>query len=234
LVNLQLQLRDLFAGALGAHGRRLAGVGGDFRAVDTHRHLAKLGQLQLLGQLQDLDETLLHQRLVLRSESADRVVVRVGVAGDEPHGHIVVGGLLDAAGSKGARRVAVHQQAQQQGRRILLVARAAGVDPDLAQVDRLDRIDDEVCQMVGRHPVPQVRRQQQGGGAIDGDEACCHVGYKYNNTLPVNIISYFIADFFRNLPEGLRKCLGHFPIAACRIGRRARRPRLRLPRSVRR
>ncbi len=70
--------------------------------------LLGLGQelVNLQFQLQDLDETLFHQRLVLRPESAERIVVRVGVAGDEPHGCIVVGGLLDPAGTEGAARVA--------------------------------------------------------------------------------------------------------------------------------
>jgi len=207
LCDLQFQLGNLLAGASVAHGGMLAGVGGDLRAVDAHRHLAELGQFQLLGQLENLDETLGHQGFVRRPESANRRVVRMSVAGDEPHGHVVIGGLLDPAGTEGAGRITVDQEAQQHRRRILFAAGAAGIDLDLAQVERFDCIDDEVREMVGRDPIPQVGRQQHGGTPVDGNKARSHTS---------------VTAYRPPSSAGPRKCHRHFHLAAHRAGPCAR------------
>jgi hypothetical protein len=51
------------------------------------------------------------------------------------------------------------------------VAAAALVDGEGAQRQPLDGLDDEVDQIILRDPIAQVRRQQQGGLAVDVDEA---------------------------------------------------------------
>ena len=48
------------------------------------------------------------------------------------------------------------------------------LEVDLAQIDRLHRVADEVGEMIGRHPVAQIRWEQQGSVAIDVYEANGH------------------------------------------------------------
>ena len=59
-------------------------------------------------------------------------------------------------------------------RRIWLAAGAAGVDADLAQVEGLHRIEDEVDERIGGHPVAPIGREQQRRVVIDVDEAWTH------------------------------------------------------------
>ena len=68
----------------------------------------------------------------------------------------------------------LEEQAQQQVRRIWRAAGAAGVDADLAQVESLHRIEDEVDEMIGGHPVAQIGREQPRRVVIDVDEAWTH------------------------------------------------------------
>ena len=53
-------------------------------------------------------------------------------------------------------------------------AGAAGVDADLAQVEPLHGVEDEVDERIGRHPVTQVGREEQRRVVIDRDKACGH------------------------------------------------------------
>jgi len=52
-------------------------------------------------------------------------------------------------------------------RRILGTAGAAGVHFDLPQILCLHRVEDKVGEMVRRHPIAQIRREQQRSIAID-------------------------------------------------------------------
>ncbi len=70
-----------------------------------------------------------------------------------------MGRALDLPAGEDARGVAVEEQAKQQPRRILLIAGPALVDPRPAQVQFADGIHDEVDEMIGGHPLAQVRRQ---------------------------------------------------------------------------
>jgi len=64
--------------------------------------LPRLQQAQCGGQRQHLDEDFVQEWLVLLAEFADRVVVRMRVAGQKPDGDIGVGGLLNGAGAERA------------------------------------------------------------------------------------------------------------------------------------
>ena len=77
--------------------------------------------------------------------------------------------LLEAAAAEGAGGVAVEEQAQPPVRRIGLAAGAAGVDADLAQVQGLHRLEDEVDERIGGHPVAPMGRAQQRRVVIDVD-----------------------------------------------------------------
>ena len=56
----------------------------------------------------------------------------------------------------------------------MFAAGAAGVDADLAQIQAVHRVEEEVDEMVGGHPVAQVGREQQRRVAVEGDEAGGH------------------------------------------------------------
>ena len=129
----------------------------------------------MLGQLQHFDEALGEQRPVFPAEGAERVVVGMGVGSEQTHRDAVVSALLDATAAEGARGIAVNKQAQQHGRRILFAAGAAEVDLDLTQVQGIHRVEDEVDQMIGGHPVAKVRWQKQRGITVNDNEAGGHV-----------------------------------------------------------
>jgi len=135
LLHFQFELLDLLPGARVAHGAVFAGAGQDLGAVGGDGELAQLQEFELLGQLQDLDKARGEQGFILAAKSAERVVVGMSVGGEQTHGHAVMGALLDAAAAESAGGVAVEEQRQEQGGRILFAARAASVDADLAQVE---------------------------------------------------------------------------------------------------
>ena len=95
--------------------------------------------------------------------------MRVGA--EVTHGHVAVGGALDAAAAEGAVGVAVDEQREHHRRRELRVAAAAVVDGEGAQRQPLDGLDDEMDQVILGDPIAQVRRQEQGGLTVDVDEA---------------------------------------------------------------
>ena len=114
------------------------------------------------------------QVFVFAAELADRVVVWVGVAGEESHGDVFVGLSLNAAAGEGARRVAIDQQAEHHGGWVLGVACAALVGVRPAQIQCFDRIHDEVNHVIRCHPVALIRRQEQRGVVVNVDETGGH------------------------------------------------------------
>jgi hypothetical protein len=110
------------------------------------------------GALQHPGEAAFEQRVVLAPERAEAVVVRMGVSTQEAHRHAVGGQALDLAAGKRASGVAVNQQCEHHGGRILRIPAAALVDPSRARVQRGDGLHDEMHQVVLGHPLAQVRR----------------------------------------------------------------------------
>ena len=80
--------------------------------------------------------------------------MRVGA--EVTHGHVAVGGALNAPAAKSAVGVAVDEQREHHRRRELRVAAAAVVDGESAQRQPFDSLNDEVDQIVLRDPIPQV------------------------------------------------------------------------------
>ena len=101
------------------------------------------------------------QRAVFPPKRADAVVIGMPVRAEQPHRDVLMGEPLDAPAAKGARRGAVEEQPEQHRGRILIAARAPVVDVCRAQIQQPDRLHDEVDQMIFRHPVAQIRRQEQ-------------------------------------------------------------------------
>lgn len=158
LLNLQFQLLHHLSGPDVADGAVLAGVGLNFRSVGGHGELAELEELELLGQLQDRNEALGEQRLIFPTKGAERVVVGMGVGGEHAHRDAVVSATLNAATAEDARGVTVDKRGQKHARRILFIAGSSGVDLHLSQVEGVNRIEDEMNQVIGGHPVAHVGR----------------------------------------------------------------------------
>lgn len=136
--------------------------------------LPRLQQAQCGGQRQHLDEDFVQEWLVLLAEFADRVVVRMRVAGQKPDGDIGVGGLLNGAGAERAGGLAGTEQAQHQVGRELRVARAALVDAQSGQWEAVHGLEEEVGAVVFGDPLPEIGQQQQWRIAVDIDESCRH------------------------------------------------------------
>jgi hypothetical protein len=64
--------------------------------------------------------------------------------------------------------------ANSMGGRVLLAAGAADVDLDLAQVESVHGVEDEVDKMIAGHPVAQIGGQEQRGVPVNGNEANGH------------------------------------------------------------
>ena len=109
------------------------------------------------------------------AKGAEGVVVGMGVAADKTHGDVLPGGALDAAGTEEAGGIAINEQAEHHGGRVLGVAGAAAVDLDVVEGKGGDGVDHEMGKVVIGHPVTEIRGQQQRGVAVDVLETGSHV-----------------------------------------------------------
>ena len=98
----------------------------------------------------------------------------MSVGGEVAHGHVAIGGPLDAAGAEDAVGVAVEEQGQHGVGRILGVAGALVVHGEGGQGQAVHGLDDEVDEVILGHPVAQVRRQQERGVTVGVLEAMGH------------------------------------------------------------
>ena len=114
-----LQLAVSEGAPLGGGRRNLGAVNGN---------LAQLEQTQFPAQTQQLHKHLLDQSPVLAPKFRNRVVVRMVVGRQITHADMLISGPLDFTGGEDALSVAVDQQSQHHGRRILPVTGAALVD----------------------------------------------------------------------------------------------------------
>jgi len=157
-----------------AHRAVLARVGQDLGAVQREGHLAHAQHFHPRRDFEHLMKAAFEQRAIFPPERADAVVVRMPVRAQQPHGDILVREPLDAPAAKRAARIAVDEQPEHHRGRILLAARAVVVDARRAHIQQPHRLHDEMHQMILRHPVAQIRRQEHRGVVIDGDEARGH------------------------------------------------------------
>jgi hypothetical protein len=168
--HFEVELAQRRAGAAVARGGVLARVGQDFRAVDRHRDARDLQHAAVRRQLQHPHEGRGEQRGVLPAERAEGVVVGVRIGAEDAHRHAVVGRAFNLPAGKNARRITVNQQGEEQRRRVLRAAAAALVDPRRAQVELCHRLQHEMHEVVLRHPLAHVRRQEQRGVPVDVHE----------------------------------------------------------------
>ena len=96
------------------------------------------------------------------------------VRAEPPDGDLLVGVLLDLAAAESARGLAGDEPPEHQRRRGLLAAAAAVIDARRAQVEPPESSHDEVDQMIPRHPIAPIRRQQKRSVLLEVDEAPSH------------------------------------------------------------
>ena len=157
--DVQLELIDQLARPLISHRTVLARRGLELAAVDADK--PDLDKLQLLGQQQNLQETLAKRRQVVAPKGRDRVMVGMDIGGHEAHPDIAVRRALDPPAREDPVGIAIDQQRQHHPRVILRRAGATMVDLEGAHLDPLDRLDHEVRQIILRDPVPKIGRKQK-------------------------------------------------------------------------
>ena len=157
-----------------ADGRVSTGVGQHLGPVDGHGDASHFEHPAARAQLDDPRETARQQFAIFPAEGANRVVIGMGVGAEQAHGHEIMGRRLDLPAGKDPRGVAVNEQPEQDGWRVLGVAGAALVDPHAAQVEFADGIYDEVDKMTRRRLLPEVRREQEWRVVVDMNETGGH------------------------------------------------------------
>lgn len=98
----------------------------------------------------------------------------MGVGTEVAHGDVFIGEDLDTATGKGSGGVAINEQGQHGGRRILRRTGATLVGFGGGEIEGIDRIHDEMNHVVLADPVPEIGRQKKRGIGINVDEASCH------------------------------------------------------------
>jgi hypothetical protein len=176
LRDLLLQQHHLLERMAVAHRAVLARAGENLRPVQRQSHLAHAQHAHARRSFEHLMKAPFQERATFAPERADAVVIGMLVRAQQPHRDILVREPLDAPAAEGARRVAVDEQPEHHRGRVLLAAGAAVVDARRAQVQQPNRIHDEVDQMILRHPVAQIRRQEHRRVVVNVDEAGRHPG----------------------------------------------------------
>ena len=144
------------------------------RCVPSRLTQPSLSSFAFAGQLEHIHTRTGHRLQVVAAEGAERVVIGMVVGAEVTHGHVAVGGPLDAPAPEEAVGVAVDEQREHQVGRELLVAAALVIDREGRERQPLDGLDDEMDQIILGHPLAQVGRQQHGRVAVDVFEACGH------------------------------------------------------------
>ena len=152
---------DLFGDLLELEVYLRTGIPRDPRAID--RHHPRLHQPRLLTQLQSLGEQTGQRQLMTINEPRDRRVIGHQIAGDHPISNILSTVTLNPTRRPHARRKRVHDQRHHHRRLVrrppMTIGAIRGVER--RQVHPLDRADHKPRQMIGRKPIPHIRRQQK-------------------------------------------------------------------------
>jgi len=92
------------------------------------------------------------------AEFADGIVIGMGVGRQVAHRDVLVGQRFDPATRKSARGVAVDEQAEHHGRRILRLSGSPFVGLGEAQVQSRNGIHDEMHHVIRTNPFTQIGR----------------------------------------------------------------------------
>ena len=153
-----------------------AGVPGDPGAID--RHHAGLDQARPVTQLQHLGEQIGQRPLMPTDKPRDRRMIGNQVARDHPVGHVLTAVTLDRPRRPHLGRKRVQDQRHQHRRLIrratMTIEAVGGIES--RQIHARHRVDDEPRQMIGRQPLPDIRRQQEPLLATALNEVLRHTG----------------------------------------------------------
>ena len=133
-------------------------VGLDLGPVQTDR--AQLHQPHRLRHQQDLHEQRFELAKEALSEIRDGTVIGIGVGADEAKRNRVVGGLRQLAAGEQASGIAVEQQRHQHRRMVGRRARPPVSRHQMAQIQLINDVDDEPCQVFLRQVILYARRKQ--------------------------------------------------------------------------
>ena len=173
LLGLLEDVRDqLLVGAVRAPRR----VRADLHAID--RDHANLDQARLTTQAQHRSEQLAERLLVPAAELRDRRMIRDRHRGDQLVGDVLPARPLDPPRRPVPARVRVDQQRDHHRRFVgsaPLTIRA--IRPiERAEIHLIDRPQDRPHHMIIRHPIRQIRRQQQRLPPVTSNEVLSHAG----------------------------------------------------------
>jgi hypothetical protein len=167
-VGLREQLPDLVAQLALFRGHAAVANGFVFRGVRfdlcaVQRHTTDPRRPQLARQAEDLFEEALQRRQVSLPKIPNRAVVRHVAGGQHPERHVFDQPALNAAGREHADTVRVDEHLRHHHRVVRRVAPLVLLvhDGDGRQIQLVDQVADEECQVALRQPVSQTRRQQQ-------------------------------------------------------------------------
>lgn len=85
-------------------------------------------------------------------------MVRVGVSAEVAHGDVFVSEGLDATAGEAASGVAIDEQCQHRGRRVLRGTGATLVDFGGGEIEGGNSIHDEINHVILADPVPEIGR----------------------------------------------------------------------------
>ena len=137
-----------------AHAFVDAGVRVALGAVHADRPHSE--KLELHGPLQDLKKGLREGLFILPPKGADRVVIGVGVGGNEPGSKVTIRGPFDPAGRKDPLRIAVDQKGEHEPWVVLGGPAPRMIGFEGRKVHSLYRLEDEVGDVVFRKPIAKV------------------------------------------------------------------------------
>jgi hypothetical protein len=168
--------RDLIEGVIDLR----AGVAGDPRAID--RHHARLDQTRPLTQPEHVTEQVAKRPLMPADKPRDRRVIGHQVRGDHPEGHVLATVTLDRPrGTHPGRKRVEHERDHQRrliGSPAMTIGPIGRIEP--RQVHLGHRLDHKPRQMIGRQPLPHIRRQQEPLPTTTLNEVLAHGRHSIN------------------------------------------------------
>ena len=166
--HLGLELRLDLARVLIRQRPVTTGIGVDLGSVQRHR--PQLQHAHLAGQAQHLSEQRLDLPQKTPSERSNGVVIRMLVGGDEAERHGVISRPFQLAAGKHPGGIAINDQTEQQLRVIGCFTRSTVAAGHRPQIQPLDHLNHEPCQVPLRQPLVHRRRHQKAGVPVDQAE----------------------------------------------------------------
>ena len=140
----------------------------DLGAVEAD--VSEFYQSHLLGEQEDLDEQILDLRQKLLSEGSEGVMVGRVIACEEAEGSRFPGGLLDLARREDTDGIGVKEQGDHHLGGIGSSSSFAIGGVEGGEIELLNDIDDEACEMLGWQAVAQPHAGVESSLVVEGFE----------------------------------------------------------------